>query len=111
MSKDVLFDYTSADFVDSDHCGSSLRCQVSVTKGTSRHGGASVNAFVEFRDCDRKIEWSGWGDDGILRMRKKIGVAQRRLQQMQDALDEAEKIFSPRRRAYLKAKKKRDAAG
>lgn len=108
MSKDVLFDYTTADFVDPSHCGSSIRCQVSITKGNGRHGGATADMFVEFRDCDRKITWSAWNEDGFLKMRKKIGLAQKRLQEMQDALNAADKIYTPRRRAYLKAKKKRD---
>lgn len=95
--KKTVYDYTGAQFLDPQSCGSSVRCSAHVW---IENGKLYISSFAELKDCSHLVEWSGRGAKGTLDMEKKLTVAIRELTALRGAVRDAG-------RAYLAKKKER----
>lgn len=77
-------------YLDPANSGSGVRWLVAVTKD---NGGVRFNSELDISDCERTVHISGYGRDGIERMIEKVVALKYQLEELQDALAEASKVY------------------
>lgn len=69
----MLFKQSGGEFLDVATCGSSVRWDIEVNH--EKRDSIRVSTDVHLTDCDRRISWGGYGEDGLGVMIKKLNVA------------------------------------
>lgn len=88
---------SGAKMLDPDHVGSSIRYRATVYRGSSNR--LCAEAQVMLTDCDRTIQWSGYGSD-TLKLQARIDTAI-------EVLHEARNAIATVAKEYLKQSNKR----
>lgn len=94
-SKEPYYRKTGAAFLAPEHVGSSIRWSVELR---SNNRGLVFDAEANLTDCDKRIAWGGWGENGFAHIKKKLKRAIEELNLMHIAVEEAEAEYNKRKR-------------